>query len=92
MQRPELVGFWDLKAFLDVDFKTNLQRNIDRANLSNDPIALRRLIERFNVRYKSGQELYFAESKPKDAADIVIDNNDFNAPIFTRVPIQKTRD
>jgi uridine kinase len=83
LQRPELVRFWDLKIFLDVDFKTNLQRNIDRANLINDPVALDRFIERYYTRYKPGQELYFAESKPHESADIVIDNNDYNAPILT---------
>ena len=38
------------------------------------------VIEMYKKKYIPGQELYFKEANPKEKADIIIDNNDFNNP------------
>lgn len=78
--RPELVNYWDLKIFLDVDFKTTLQRNIQRSIKSNEIISVEKIIEKFNKRYMPGQQLYFEQANPKAQADIIIDNSYFELP------------
>jgi uridine kinase len=76
--RPELVDYWDLKVFLDVDFSASVRRALNRDGyyLGTD-VDIRRMYEE---RYMPGQMLYFSTSKPKEKADIVVDNNDFENP------------
>jgi len=76
--RPELVDYWDLKIFLDIDFGENMRRAIER---DKDYLGgKQQVVTLYNMRYAPGQILYFTESNPKQKADIVVDNNDFNAP------------
>jgi uridine kinase len=78
--RRELVDYWDFKIFLDVEFKITLQRNIQRVREDYQEMPVAEITERFNRRYKPGQEIYFKEADPKSQADIIIDNRDFAAP------------
>ena len=36
--------------------------------------------ERNRLRYVPGQQLYLQECRPRERADVVIENSDFNAP------------
>ncbi|MCW1930253.1 MAG: hypothetical protein KIH62_002955 [Candidatus Kerfeldbacteria bacterium] len=76
--RPELVGSFDLKIYIDVPFKETLHRMLARDTQSTDEHA--EATKRFHTRYKAGQELYINTVHPKEISDIVIDNTDFNNP------------
>ena len=72
--RPELEEFWDFSIFVDVSIETILARAEKRdALLLGGAVEVRRL---YGERYLPGQNLYFAECRPKERAALVIDNND----------------
>jgi len=80
--RPELRDFWDLKIFIDADFSRTLPRAAkrDRDYLGGEAAVL----AAYRDRYIPGQELYFKEANPKSIANIIIDNNDFDAPAIIK--------
>lgn len=80
--RPELIKYWDLKIFVDVDFKFTLERAIKRATDRNYIGSEQEVIDKYNKRYIPWQRLYFKEAKPKENADIVVDNTDFESPVI----------
>jgi uridine kinase len=72
--RPELAGYWDFSIFVEASFEVILARAQKR-----DAVILGGIEEvrrRYHQRYIPGQKLYFAESRPKERAKIVVDNND----------------
>jgi uridine kinase len=80
--RPELMGYWDFTIFVEADFETTLARAEQR-----DAILLGRVEEvrkRYEQRYIPGQKLYYAETRPKERADVIIDNNDPKNPVITK--------
>ncbi|MEK6874224.1 MAG: hypothetical protein AABX52_00555 [Nanoarchaeota archaeon] len=82
--RPELVNYWDIKIFIDVDFKITLKRVIKR---SDEVLYLgteQDIINKYNQRYIPGQQIYFEQANPKEKADIIIDNSDFQNPVIKR--------
>jgi len=82
--RPRLMPYWDLTIYLDVDFSHSMARGVQRdaAFYGSETEASRR----YQQRYIPGQELYQQAAQPLDKADILIDNNDLEAPVFLRVP------
>lgn len=82
MSRPELSKYWDLKIFVDANFETTLKRVIkqDGAYLGSE----QETTEMYQQRYIPGQKLYFKETNPREKADIVVDNNDFERPEITK--------
>lgn len=78
--RSELIKYWDLKIFLDVDFNITLERNIQRSKNNDKNISVENIIDKFNKRYMLGQKIYFLDSNPKAQANIIIDNSDFDKP------------
>ncbi len=82
--RPELIRYWDIKIFLDVDFDVTVQRAIRRAKDLESPETEQEIIDIYNRRYMPGQKLYFEEANPQEIADILIDNNDFDSPVIVR--------
>lgn len=85
LQRKELDAYWDLKIFLDVEFEIAEKRNLIRDLNTNPNADKENIIDRFNKRYKAGQILYFEYENPKNKADIVIDNNDYNNPKLIKI-------
>lgn len=78
--RAEILRYWDLKIFVDIEFQTSLERAIERDLYL---FGSREEIEkRYNERYIPGQKIYFAEEDPKAKADIIVNNNDFTNPII----------
>lgn len=76
--RPELLPYWDLKIFLDVDFVIAIERSCLR-----DPEFLEKPAEVLRLvcnRYMQGNKIYLQSVKPKDLADVVINNNDLRFP------------
>ncbi len=82
--RPELLNYWDIKIFLDVGFDVTVQRAIKRAKDKESFDSEQEIIDTYNCRYVPGQKLYFQEANPKDKADIVIDNADYDNPVIIR--------
>lgn len=69
LNRPELAGLWNYSVWLDVPRELAEQRMLDR----DGP---RETVERF----RSGQDLYLVEAKPRSAASSIIDNRDSEHP------------
>jgi uridine kinase len=76
LHRPELRGCWDLSIFLHVTTAVSLARNAARDGIAGQPDP----DTPANRRYVGGQQRYLAECAPAEAADIVIDYNEFAAP------------
>lgn len=76
--RPEISPFLHLKIFVDAAFETIL----DRVKVRDLGIfeTDKTLLDRYERKYIPGQKLYFEDVRPKQQADIVIDNNDFENP------------
>lgn len=72
--RPELAGRWDLSIFVSAAFGRVLDRARvrDLARLGSAAAVERR----FRARYLPAQELYFAEARPADHADVIVRNDE----------------
>jgi len=82
LNRDELYNIWDISIFLEITFETMLERAIIR---DIDYFGtIENLKERYLKRYIPGEKLYLELCKPKERAAIVIDNNDFNAPMVIK--------
>jgi uridine kinase len=80
--RPELAKVWDVRIFVAASFDEVLRRALERdvsADVSRDEIS-----RRYRERYKPGQQLYYADARPEEAADVVVYNDDFGAPRLRR--------
>ncbi|MBW6466752.1 MAG: hypothetical protein K0B06_09635 [Brevefilum sp.] len=82
--RPRLMPYWDLTLYLDVDFTHSKARGIQRDAAFYGSMEAAK--QRYRQRYIPGQQLYHQEAQPLDKADILIDNNDLEAPEFIRIP------
>ncbi len=78
--RPELVGCWDLTVFVSVGFDETLRRALER---DVQLFGSREEVERrYRSRYIPGQRLYFAAAHPREAADLVVYNDDPARPLL----------
>jgi uridine kinase len=82
LHRDELFEAWDLSFFLDVTFETVRKRAKERHG--GDFGSEEEIMERYARRYIPGQKLYLARCKPRERADFVIDNNDWEKPRLTK--------
>lgn len=78
LHRKELYGFWDFSILLDAPFDVTVRRCAQREGTSPDPA------DASNQRYIGGQQRYFQESRPRDAATVVIHYTDFSNPRIVR--------
>mgnify|MGYP000880814304 CR=1 FL=1 len=76
--RPELLRYWDVKIFVEVDFETSLNRALERDLYLFE--SKEEIERRYKERYIPGQKIYLVSETPQQKADIVIDNNDFMNP------------
>lgn len=80
LQRRELVKYWDVRIFLQVDFAETVARAAVRDQyLFGTEEQVR---ARYENRYVPGQQIYLAQCKPAAKADILIDNT---APLHPQV-------
>ncbi len=78
--RPELERCWDLKIWVEVTFEVALSRAVQRdAVLFGGEAAVR---ERYERRYIPGQRLYLEQCRPREQADLIVDNNDPLHPVL----------
>jgi uridine kinase len=74
LQRPELLKYWDVRIFLQVNFTETVARAAVRDQyLFGTEEQVR---ARYENRYVPGQQLYLAQCKPVAKADILIENTD----------------
>jgi len=79
--RPELIQYWDFSIFVDVDFDVSVPRAISRdIARSEGKMTPQMALAKYNQRYVPGQKIYLNEAHPKDIANIVVSNNDFENP------------
>lgn len=85
LSRPELQASWDLTIWLDVPFEVTVERAIGRDSRGGGDVAVTR--RKYEDRYVPGQRLYLEQCRPRDRADIVVDNSVFRPQIVrsTRV-------
>lgn len=69
LNRPELRGIWNYSIWLEVDPEVAAARMLERDGVTSNP-----------ERYSGGQELYLSEANPREAANAIIDNNDYDHP------------
>ncbi|MGW5671147.1 uridylate kinase [Micromonospora sp. NPDC003776] len=82
--RPELCDHWDVAIHLHVEPAETLRRALTRdLSLFGSADVVRR---RYQARYLPGQELYRAEARPAERADILLDLADPGAPVVLRWP------
>ena len=88
LNRDELAEYWDLSIFLDVSFDIVLKRAIARDEKYFGSID--EVENRYMNRYIPGEKIYLSTCFPKDRADIVIDNNDFDNKTIIKGNFQLT--
>ncbi len=85
----QLGDLFDYRIFVDVDEETVLERaltrDVDRLG------GVDTLKSKYHGRYLPGQRKYFEMHRPKERSHLVIDNNDYHAPVVVRSihPIQQ---
>lgn len=77
LHREILRKYWDFSVYLDVTFDVSYDRMNTRDGSPRDPL------DPANKRYLDGQRIYLDTARPRDAATVVVDNNNLAAP-FTR--------
>lgn len=78
LHRDELAGAWDLSIFLDVGFDVTAARMAHRDGTDPDPQ------HPSMARYVQAQRRYLASCRPRERADVLIDNSALQAPVLLR--------
>jgi uridine kinase len=73
--RPELLSYWDLTLFVDAPFNVTVARMSRRDGTSSPDVDA---VE--NRRYVDGQRLYLQTCDPRNAAMLVLNNEDLASP------------
>ena len=82
IQKPDLSRHWDLRVYLHIELADVLRRGTIRDRVWHD--SAEAAAQRYRSYYIPGEELYLAEIRPAERADILIDNSDFEAPRVMR--------
>jgi uridine kinase len=86
LARPELDGCWDLTIWLDVRFDVTVERAVARDSRNGGDAAVTR--DKYDRRYVPGQRLYLTQCRPRERADIVVDNTALDRP---KVAVRRSR-
>jgi uridine kinase len=82
--RPELVGLWDVRIYVDVDPEPGLARGVERDLAFEAPetraAGRDRRTRVWRQRYLPADEAYVRDVQPAGLADAVVDNRDPAAP------------
>lgn len=82
LQRPELDDLWELRIYVHVSFETVLRRGIERDKQWMPSAAAAEY--RYRTRYIPGEQLYVAQVRPAERAQLLVNNEDPAGPILTR--------
>jgi uridine kinase len=75
---PPISHFFDYKIFLDVDYNEILRRGKER----DVPLYGETILQQYIELYIPVQEMYVSRYFPKEQSDLVINNNNFQAPFI----------
>ncbi len=78
-----LISYWDYKIYIDASFENTMQRAIKRDNILFG--GTKNVIDLYEKRYIPGHEMYLSVYNPIGVSDIVLNNNDFQNPIVTKI-------
>ncbi|MCB2223451.1 MAG: uridine kinase [Actinobacteria bacterium] len=82
--RPETTACWDLSIYLKVQPEATVERARRRdRHLFGAPDEIER---RYRERYLPGQARYRAAAHPEERADVLVGNDDPEAPVILRMP------
>lgn len=81
LQRPDVHRFWDVRVFVDTSFAVALERGVAREAASMGGADQAR--EAYERRYHAAARLYLERARPKQGADVVVDNNDLAHPVVS---------
>lgn len=83
LQKPALSRHWDLLVYLHIEATDVLYRGTlrDQAWMDSAEAAA----ERYRTYYIPGEQLYLADVRPAEHADVVIDNRNFDEPHILRI-------
>lgn len=81
LQRQELDPFWDIRIFIDIDQDVSLDRAIKRDMYYYHSVMV--IEQKYHQRYFPAHKIYFDRCHPKQRADIIIENNDWQNPTIT---------
>lgn len=84
--RPPILSYLDTKIFLDVSFPEILRR----AQRRDVPRFGPEILEAYREKYIPVQKRYFLEFSPKDSADLLIENEDYENPRILRITPPKS--
>ena len=76
LQRAELAGMWDFRIWVDAPFDVTVPRAV-RRDASGDEDGV---VAKYRSRYVPGQLLYMNQWRPRESADVIVDNADFTNP------------
>ena len=76
--RPELDDLWDVRLFVEIDADESLRRGPPRDQAWVGAVAV--AAQRYHTTYIPGEDHYLAVARPRERADVVIDNRDPAAP------------
>ncbi len=75
LQRFELADVWDLRIWVEAPFEVTVPRAVRRDAGGHDQGAM--VQTKYQRRYVPGQIMYLHQCHPRDAANIVVNNADF---------------
>jgi uridine kinase len=78
LQRPELDPHWDLRVYVDVSFEEVLRRGTARDQHWMGSAA--EAAHRYRTKYIPGERWYVDEVRPRERAQVVVDNEDVLSP------------
>lgn len=81
LQRQELDPYWDIRIYLEVEPEVSLDRAIKRDIQYYKTFSI--IEQKYRQRYFPAHQIYFERCHPKQRADVLIDNNDWQAPTLT---------
>jgi len=83
LYKQALVNYWDLKILLATNDETVIERGArrDTERLGSYEVARQKYID----RYIASQTIYYNEESPEKRANIIINNNDVESPVITKL-------
>jgi uridine kinase len=78
--RPELADLWDYRVFVHADVDVAVARAIAR-DMTVAP-SLARVQETYRERYIPGERIYLDTIRPREKADLVVDNTELDHPVL----------
>jgi uridine kinase len=76
LQRAELVHTWDFRVWVEAPFDVTVPRAVQRDGGGDEA----GITARYRSRYVPGQVLYLNQCRPRESADVILDNADFDRP------------